>query len=155
MSLPANILFLMTDQHRLDTLGCYGNPHVSTPHLDALAAAGTRFDACFTPSAICTPARASLLTGVLPFRHRLLANYERNVGYSEELSDEFVPFSRRLREVGYNVGIEGKWHVGKNRGPRDFGFDGAHYPGWHNPIGHPDYRAWLARQEIHILTRGS
>ncbi|NEE03821.1 sulfatase-like hydrolase/transferase [Phytoactinopolyspora halotolerans] len=146
MSSPTNMLFLMTDQHRTDTLGCYGNPHVWTPHLDALAASGTRFNACFTPSAICTPARASLLTGVMPFRHRLLANYERNVGYAEELSDEFTPFSRRLREVGYNVGIEGKWHVGKNRGPGDFGFDGAHYPGWHNPIGHPDYRAWLARQ---------
>lgn len=145
MRSSTNMLFLMTDQHRVDTLGCYSNPHVATPHLDALAADGTRFDACFTPSAICTPARASLLTGVLPFRHRLLANYERNVGYAEELSDEFVPFSARLREAGYNVGIEGKWHVGKRRGPGDFGFDGAHYPGWHNPVGHPDYLAWLHR----------
>ncbi|MFC4009002.1 sulfatase-like hydrolase/transferase [Nonomuraea purpurea] len=148
MSQPSNVLFLMTDQHRVDTLGCYGNPHVSTPHLDALAASGTRFDACFTPSAICTPARASLLTGVLPFRHRLLANYERNVGYSEELSEEFTPFSRRLRERGYNVGIEGKWHVGRRRGPGEFGFDGAHYPGWHNPVGHPDYLAWLERHGL-------
>jgi arylsulfatase A-like enzyme len=142
------MLFLMTDQHRVDTLGCYGNSQVSTPALDALATSGTRFDACFTPSAICTPARASLLTGVLPFRHRLLANYERNVGYSEELSDEFVPFSRRLRDAGYNVGHEGKWHVGRRRGPEDFGFDGAHYPGWHNPIGHPAYQAWLAARGL-------
>ncbi len=148
MSSPTNVLFLMTDQHRVDTLGCYGNPHVSTPHLDALAAAGTRFDSCFTPSAICTPARASLLTGVLPFRHRLLANYERNVGYAEELSDEFVPFSQRLRELGYNTGLEGKWHVGKRRGPGDFGFDGPHYPGWHNPVQHPDYLAWLDRLNL-------
>ncbi|MCG5215598.1 sulfatase-like hydrolase/transferase [Streptosporangium soli] len=148
MNRSTNMLFVMTDQHRVDTLGCYGNPHVSTPHLDALAASGTRFDSCFTPSAICTPARASLLTGVLPYRHGLLANYERNVGYSEELSDEFVPFSRRLRELGYNVGIEGKWHVGRRRGPGEFGFDGAHYPGWHNPVGHPDYLAWLERKNL-------
>lgn len=143
-----NVLFLMTDQHRVDTLGCYGNAHVSTPHLDALAAGGTRMDACFTPSAICTPARASLLTGVLPFRHKLLANYERNVGYTEELSAEFMPFSRRLREVGYNVGLEGKWHVGRQRGPAEFGFDGAHYPGWHNPISHPDYLEWLSARGL-------
>ncbi|MBF8189446.1 sulfatase-like hydrolase/transferase, partial [Nonomuraea sp. K274] len=39
-----NLLFLMTDQHRVDTLGCYGNPHVATPNLDRLAAGGTRFD---------------------------------------------------------------------------------------------------------------
>ncbi len=138
-----NVMFLMTDQHRVDTLGCYGNPHQTSPHLDELADAGTRFDACYTPSAICTPARASLLTGVLPYRHRLLANYERNVGYAEELSDDFTPFSQRLREVGYNVGIEGKWHVGLRRGPDEFGFDGSHYPGWHNPIAHPEYLAWL------------
>lgn len=148
MTHRTNMLFLMTDQHRVDTLGCYGNPLVHTPHLDAIAAAGTRLDAHFTPSAICTPARASLLTGVLPFRHKLLANYERNVGYAEELSDEFTPFSRRLRDAGYNVGLEGKWHVGKKRGPGEFGFDGPHYPGWHNPIAHPQYRAWLAERGL-------
>lgn len=143
-----NVLFLMADQHRTDTLGCYGNPHVNTSNLDAVAAGGTRLDECYTPSAICTPARASLLTGVKPYRHRLLANYERNVGYMEELSDEFTPFSRRLREEGYNVGLEGKWHVGKDRGPGEFGFDGAHYPGWHNPIAHPDYLEWLAEKGL-------
>lgn len=61
-----NLLFLMTDQHRVDTLGAYGNPHVATPNLDRLAATGTRFDRFYTPTAICTPARASLLTGQAP-----------------------------------------------------------------------------------------
>lgn len=148
MTEHTNMLFLMTDQHRVDTLGCYGNSLARTPNLDALAAEGTRLDANFTPSAICTPARASLVTGVLPFRHRLLANYERNVGYAEELSDEFTPFSRRLRDVGYNVGLQGKWHVGKMRGPAEFGFDGPHYPGWHNPIALPEYTAWLAERGL-------
>lgn len=45
---PRNVLFLMTDQHRVDTLGCYGNPLVDTPALDALAAEGTRFDRFYT-----------------------------------------------------------------------------------------------------------
>ena len=58
-----NIIFLMTDQHSISSLGCYGNPSVSTPVLDRLAGAGTRFTHAITPTAICTPARASLLTG--------------------------------------------------------------------------------------------
>jgi arylsulfatase A-like enzyme len=144
MRQPQNMLFVMTDQHRVDTLGCYGATGVATPNIDAIAQGGTTFTQCYTPSAICTPARASLLTGVLPFRHRVLANYERNVGYVGELGDEFTPFSRRLRDAGYNVGIEGKWHVGQLRGPGEFGFDGPHFPGWHNPIQHPLYREWLA-----------
>ncbi|HEY8455968.1 MAG TPA: sulfatase-like hydrolase/transferase [Actinopolymorphaceae bacterium] len=139
-----NILLLMTDQHRLDTLGCYGNPVCETPALDALAASGTQFDNCYTPTAICTPARATLLTGVLPFRHTLLANYERNVGYREELDGRYEPFSRPLADAGYRLGHIGKWHVGKEKGPREFGFDGEHYPGWGNPVRHPDYLRYLA-----------
>ncbi|MFG1817697.1 sulfatase-like hydrolase/transferase [Kribbella sp. NPDC049174] len=143
--MPSNILLLMTDQHRLDTLGCYGNQVCETPALDALAAGGTRFTNGFTPTAICTPARATLQTGVLPYRHTLLANYERNVGYREELDDEaFPPFSQYLGAAGYQLGHIGKWHVGKVKGPADFGYDGEHYPGWGNAVQHPDYGQYLA-----------
>src|ERR1700754_2235359 len=99
----------MTDQHRVDTLGCYGNPHVATPNLDRLAAGGTRFDRFYTPTAICTPARASLLTGQAPFRHRLLANYERNVGYLEDLSDGQFTFAGALGQASWQLGLMGKW----------------------------------------------
>jgi arylsulfatase A-like enzyme len=146
---PRNILFLLTDQQRTDTLGCYGNPHVRTPVLDGLAAAGTVLDRCYTPTAICTPARTSLVTGALPYRHRLLANYERNVGYIETLDPRFTPFSVRLREAGYNVGLAGKWHVGRHE-PAEFGFDGTHFPGWHNPVGHPRYAEWLAARGLAV-----
>ncbi|MGH3656990.1 MAG: sulfatase-like hydrolase/transferase, partial [Micromonosporaceae bacterium] len=154
-----NILFLLTDQHRVDTLGCYGNPQVATPHLDALAASGTRFDRCYTPSAICTPARASLLTGYAPFRHKLLANYERNVGYQEELPDGQFTFAGALSDAGYQLGLVGKWHVGTRRTANDFGFDGPALPGWHNPVDHPDYLEYLAERglpgyEIHDEIRG-
>lgn len=145
----SNILLLMTDQHRLDTLGCYGNEVCRTPALDELAASGTRFDRGFTPTAICTPARATLLTGVLPYRHTLLANYERNVGYPEELdSERFPPFSEELAGAGYRLGHVGKWHVGKQRGPEEFWFDGLHYPGWGNTVRHPDYLRYLEERGL-------
>ncbi|MFC9219854.1 sulfatase-like hydrolase/transferase [Streptomyces hygroscopicus] len=143
-----NLLFLMTDQHRVDTLGCYGNPHVATPNLDRLAATGTRFDRCYTPTAICTPARASLLTGQAPFRHRLLANYERNVGYLEDLREDAFTFPRALAERDYQLGLIGKWHVGTHRNAASHGFDGPDLPGWHNPVDHPDYLAYLEERGL-------
>jgi arylsulfatase A-like enzyme len=138
------MLFLMTDQHRVDTLGAYGNQAAATPVLDELARTGTRFDRWYTPTAICTPSRASLLTGQAPFRHKLLANHERNVGYLEDLPAGQFTFSQALRAQGYNCGLVGKWHVGHERRAADFGFDGPDLPGWHNPVDHPDYLAFLA-----------
>ena len=60
---PSNILILLSDEQDARALGCAGHPWVRTPHLDALAARGTRFTNAFTPSPICVPARASLATG--------------------------------------------------------------------------------------------
>ncbi|MFB4277548.1 MULTISPECIES: sulfatase-like hydrolase/transferase [unclassified Nonomuraea] len=155
-----NLLFLMTDQHRVDTLGCYGNPHVATPNLDRLAATGTRFDRFYTPTAICTPARASLLTGQAPFRHRLLANYERNVGYLEDLREDAFTFPEALKDRGYQLGLIGKWHGGTSRNAASYGFDGPDLPGWHNPVDHPDYLAYLEERglppyRISELVRGT
>jgi arylsulfatase A-like enzyme len=148
MTAPTNVLFLMTDQHRVDTIGAYGNQHAVTPVLDELARTGTRFDRWYTPTAICTPARASLLTGQAPFRHKLLANHERNVGYIEDLADGQFTFSRALREQGYNCGLIGKWHVGTEKTAHNFGFDGPDLPGWHNPVDHPDYLDYLSQHNL-------
>ncbi|WP_420113512.1 sulfatase-like hydrolase/transferase [Pseudactinotalea sp.] len=146
--MPTNVLFFLTDQHRTDTLGCYGNTTVQTPNLDALAASGTTFDRCYTPSAICTPARASLLTGEAPFRHKLLANYERNVGYIEDLPENQYTVSGDLAAAGYRLGLVGKWHVGTHRTAADYGFDGPALPGWHNPVDHPDYLRYLEERNL-------
>jgi arylsulfatase A-like enzyme len=143
-----NILFLLTDQQRADTLSSYGNAVIHTSALDNLAEDGARFEQCYTPTAICTPARATLLTGQWPSRHQLVANYERNVAYREELDPASVPFSQYLRDAGYRIGLVGKWHVGVKRGPEDFGFEGVHYPGWGNPVHHPDYEAYLAERGL-------
>jgi arylsulfatase A-like enzyme len=138
-----NILFFCTDQHRRDMLSVYGNPIVRTPAADRLAREGVVFDHSYTPSAICTPTRATLLTGVLPFKHKLLANFERNVGYITELPDDTVTFAHLLSAAGYRVGHVGKWHVGQLKGPSDFGLEGEHYPGWGPPTEHPDYLRYL------------
>ncbi|MCS0500088.1 sulfatase-like hydrolase/transferase [Protaetiibacter mangrovi] len=145
---PRNIVFLFTDQHRRDTLGCYGNDVVATPALDALAARGMRFDRWHTPTAICTPARVSVLTGQAPFRHGVLANHERNVAYVEDLPDDVFVFSRALREHGYNCGLVGKWHAGYHLTAADYGFDSVDLPGWHNPVDHPDYLAYLRERGL-------
>ncbi len=143
-----NVLFLMTDQHRVDTLGAYGAQGGLTPNLDRLAATGTRFDRWYTPTAICTPARASLLTGQAPFRHKVLANHERNVGYIEDLPDHTFTFSERLRDADYNVALLGKWHAGTRRRAADYGFEGVPIDGWHNDVEHPDYLAYLAENGL-------
>ncbi|WP_318843121.1 sulfatase-like hydrolase/transferase [Myceligenerans pegani] len=145
---PRNILFLMTDQHRVDTLGAYGNPHAATPVLDGLARTGTRFDRWYTPTAICTPARASLLTGQAPFRHRVLANHERNVGYLEDVAEGTFTFVEALRGAGYNTGLVGKWHAGTEKAAADFGFDGPDLPGWHNPVENKDYLTYLSENDL-------
>lgn len=138
-----NILFLMTDQHRVDTLPAYGNPIVETPALDRIARQGTVFERCYTPTAICTPARASLLTGLHPFEHGLLSNYEWNSGHREELPDGLPTFSAALGDAGYALGHVGKWHVGRHRGPEFYGFAGRHLPGALNPYDDEDYVRWL------------
>ncbi|MGV9767970.1 sulfatase-like hydrolase/transferase [Microbacterium sp. NPDC003461] len=148
MTKPRNILFLMTDQHRVDTLGAYGNAFGTTPVLDELARTGTRFDRWYTPTAICTPSRASLLTGQAPFRHKVLANHERNVGYSEDIADGTFTFVEALREKGYNTGLIGKWHIGTEKNAASFGFDGPDLPGWHNPVEHEDYLRYLAEHGL-------
>lgn len=144
MTDPLNVLFLMTDQHRTDTLTCYGNPVVRTPNLDRIARAGTCFDRFYTPTAICTPARASLFTGLHPFRHGLFVNPERAGGAQAEVPEHLTVLSEPLRRAGYRMGHAGKWHIGRDRGPQFYGIDGEHLPGALNPFDHPSYRQWLA-----------
>ncbi|MBC7257362.1 MAG: sulfatase-like hydrolase/transferase, partial [Chloroflexi bacterium] len=88
-----NILLFLTDQQRRDSLGCYGNPICRTPNVDRLAAEGVRFVQAYTNTAICTAVRATLLTGLEPHQHGMLANFERNIGYPWELPEGLVPFS--------------------------------------------------------------
>ena len=99
-----NILFITSDQHRGDCFGFEGRK-VKTPHLDQMAADGTRFSACITPNPLCQPARASILTGLLPRTHGVVDN-----GYdlSEEVGE--AGFGGQIARAGYNTAFIGKAH---------------------------------------------
>ncbi|MFC6704264.1 sulfatase-like hydrolase/transferase [Flexivirga alba] len=151
MADPLNVLFLMTDQHRTDTLPCYGNSVVRAPNLDRIASNGTCFDRFYTPTAICTPARASLFTGVHPFRHGLFVNPERAGGAQAEVPENLTVLSEPLRRAGYRMGHAGKWHIGRDRGPEFYGIDGEHLPGALNPFTHPLYEKWLVDNDFPLF----
>jgi arylsulfatase len=98
-----NILLLMTDQHRGDTIGAAGNRAVHTPNMDRLAAGGVRFRCAYSSTPTCTPARAALLTGMSPWSHGML-------GYFRVAEKYPVEMPHLLRDAGYyTLGI-GKMH---------------------------------------------
>lgn len=99
-----NFLLFVTDQHRADHLGCYGNAEVRTPHIDALAGAGCRFDDFHVATPICQPNRASLMTGRLPSVHGLQMN-------GRQLSLGERTFVETLREAGWRTALVGKSHL--------------------------------------------
>ena len=69
-----NIVFVLTDQQRFDTLGCNGSTQCKTPAVDELAKSGINFTHAFTPIALCSPARGSIITGLFPHNHGQLTN---------------------------------------------------------------------------------
>jgi arylsulfatase A-like enzyme len=122
-----NILVLMSDQQRLDTVSAYGlNNLCRTPHIDALAERGVRFDAAFTPTAICSPARASFYTGVYPHKHGVTGN---GLCIREGLRG----LNHYIEEAGYRSGYAGKWHVDEKTGPSGLGFTGQDFMGYAFP----------------------
>jgi len=99
-----NIVFLTSDQQRGDCYGFAGRK-VRTPHLDAMAAAGTRFDACITPNLVCQPSRASILTGLLPLTHGVSDN---GIDLPPEVGER--GFAGTLARKGYVTALIGKAH---------------------------------------------
>jgi len=126
-----NIVYILTDQHRWDMTGCYGNELVRTPNIDALAAQGVRFDNAFTPSAICTPARASLFTGLFPCGHGVKANPEHGGGAPLRIKQGVKTLVEYL--PGYEYFHLGKWHVEGERLPSDFGAKGHDFSSYGFP----------------------
>ena len=121
----ASILLIMTDQQALHTLSCYGAPVARSPHIDTLAADGIRFDHACTPSALCTPARASLLTGLYPHAHGVLFNTGVYSRFDETVCGQGLTlFPEKLSDAGYRLGHQGKWHAGLTPTATEAGFEG-------------------------------
>ncbi|MCP3969577.1 MAG: choline-sulfatase [Rhodobacteraceae bacterium] len=103
MSKTPNIVLIMADQLAPQFTGAYGHPLVQTPHMDALAAAGTRFDAAYCNSPLCAPSRASFMTGQLPSR---IAAYDNAADFRSGIPT----FAHYLRQAGYCTCLSGKMH---------------------------------------------
>jgi len=91
-----NILYIMTDQQRLDAMRAYGNPHIHTPNLDRLAAGGVRFDQYYVAAFPCSPSRASILTGLHPQTHGVVVN-------GVKLNEQLPTFATELTAQGYHT----------------------------------------------------
>ncbi|WP_414661108.1 sulfatase family protein [Horticoccus sp. 23ND18S-11] len=111
-----NVLFILCDDLRPDALGAYGSAHVRTPHIDALAAGGVRFANAFCTTSLCSPSRASILTGLYAHRHGVRDNFT-------ELPEKLPHWPAQLRASGYQTAYLGKWHMGENNDAPRPGFD--------------------------------
>jgi arylsulfatase A-like enzyme len=117
-----NILMIVTDQQRRDTIGAYGSNICRTPHVDRIAEDGMTFDYAFTPIGLCSPVRSCLLTGVYSHTHGVLTNNKLHP-VRTELQPEQEMLIHRLKHAGYRLGYAGKWHVSSSHDPTAFGFE--------------------------------
>lgn len=122
---PANLVFILTDNQGAWTLGCYGNPDIRTPHIDRLAAGGLRFKRALSSNPVCSPTRATFLTGLMPSQHGVHSFLDPKFMMGPEACNtlaEFRSLGEILHDAGYACGLSGKWHLGANLTPSE-GFD--------------------------------
>ena len=111
-----NVLFILCDDLRWDALGCAGHPYLKTPNIDRLAAEGVRFKNMFCTTSLCSPSRASILSGLYAHTHKVVNNFT-------EYPTELPSFPRRLHDAGYATAYIGKWHMGEDNDGKRPGFD--------------------------------
>ena len=156
MAEKLNVLLILTDQHRLSAVGAYGETVCRTPNIDRLAREGVRFENAYTVCPLCSPARASVMTGQFPHTHGVSANTHELGCSVHELRDRPELLSRRFEAAGYARGYSGKWHIGTRLTetfggpntpslPTGVGFEGQDFQG-HGGGGFwfDEYRQYLA-----------
>ena len=157
-----NILFFFADQYRHDALGPNDAAVVQTPGLDDLAARGMRFSHAFTPTSLCSPARASLLTGLYAHNHGLLANMGNFNGVFDRQLLDHVGYPQLLGRNDYDVHHVGKWHLPADDNPIHWGFrsfaSDSHYAAEKRNLGLEADRAkevqrleWGPKKEVQIM----
>ncbi len=126
-----NFVFILADDLGWGDLGCFGHPHIKTPHLDRLAQQGTLLTQFYVNASVCSPSRCAFFTGQYPARHRIHGHYatpEQNEarGMSQFLDPAVPNVPTLLKSAGYATAHVGKWHLGDNSGgppPARYGFD--------------------------------
>lgn len=112
-----NVVYIVTDDQRWDLLSLRGHPFVKTPNMDRIGVEGALFVNSFVTTSLCSPSRASFMTGRYPHQHQVQTN-----GRSAVFDKSEMTFPRLLHEVGYHTAYIGKWHIGNDSAPRP-GFD--------------------------------
>ena len=111
-----NVVVILTDDQRWDCLSCAGHPFLKTPNMDRIAAEGVRFANMFVTTSLCSPSRASFLSGQYAHTHRVINNFT-------EYPAELPSYPGRLKAAGYHTAYIGKWHMGENNDDPRPGFD--------------------------------
>ncbi|HPA21231.1 MAG TPA: sulfatase [Verrucomicrobiae bacterium] len=111
-----NVVFILTDDQRWDAMGCAGHPYLKTPNIDRLAAEGLRFKNHFCTTSLCSPSRASILSGLYAHSHGIINNF---TDYPKDLPS----FPGNLHAAGYETAYIGKWHMGEDNDEKRPGFD--------------------------------
>lgn len=111
-----NVVFILTDDQRADCLGLAGHPHLKTPNIDRLGREGVYFKNAFCTTSLCSPSRASILSGLYAHTHGVVNNFT-------EYPVELPSFPRALQDAGYATGYIGKWHMGEENDEKRPGFD--------------------------------
>jgi arylsulfatase A-like enzyme len=147
MSSPDNILLIIVDQVIRDTLGCYGGEVCRTPNLDSLADTSVKFNSAYTPTSLCSPARASIFSGKWPHQHGMMFNVTSHAYGRENLFQGTELLGTTLSRAGHQCGYAGKWHIDA-QGPSAHGFSGTRFPGYGLPGPMPEYDSWLREHGI-------
>lgn len=127
-----NLLFIGVDQLRWDVVGPQKTVPVETPNIDRLIESGVCFERAYATSPLCTPSRASMFTGDYAFKHGMGTNCDMYHALGTELAEPEQLLHQHLLAAEYRCGFIGKWHVGVDKAPGDYGFEGDVLPGYGN-----------------------
>lgn len=140
MQARPNIIYFLADQWRYDAVGCHGCSPCKTPNLDCVAREGTRFDRAYTTTALCSPARGTILTGLYPHHHGQLTNTGNFNGVFDRNILDCENYPTWLRKAGYRTGYAGKFHLPAEGNASVWGITD-----W---IPEEKYTQWLEKQGI-------